>query len=56
LILFEDIFREIEALFNECEGFSKIAMIFKFIFSGLFKSELRIVKKFEAFLKHSKKN
>jgi hypothetical protein len=28
-ILFEDIFRKIEAFFNQCEGFSKIARLFK---------------------------
>jgi hypothetical protein len=34
-ILFEDIFREIEAFFIQFEGFSKITCLFKYIFSGI---------------------
>jgi hypothetical protein len=35
LILFEDIFREIETFFNYCVGFSRIARLFKYIFSEI---------------------
>jgi hypothetical protein len=34
-ILFADIFREIEAFCNKCEGFLNIARFLKYIFSGI---------------------
>jgi hypothetical protein len=45
-ILFEDIFREIVAFFNYCEGFSKIARFFQYNFSRI---DMRLFKKSAAF-------
>jgi hypothetical protein len=51
-ILIESISREIEAFLN-CEGFSKIARFFKYIFSGIeaFLKRVRFLKKYEALFK-----